>query len=474
MRRMKRIAAFTMALVLTALACGCNNKEGSAEMPVYDTKETFRLGNWGVPPHANTGYMEYANNPDYCNIEEWTKMRECGFNFAIPTVGSSVEEICRDLEMADETGMEIWVRDQTNNGFETIINYAQSMGYDYEETYAEIEKRAEDIKANIDTYKKYKSFKGVNVYDEPSMDYMEALAACQDWFLKYYPEYEFYFVLLPVYARPIQLYGAADGQGLTYPDYVSEFATKVNPFTLSYDHYPILRDYDGGTYVKEDFLYNLNVFAKEAQKRNVPVYVYLQTMGFYENVPISTYEEFAWQCYTSMAFGVKGIMCFQYWTQLQEEKYNNVRGGIVERDGTITPLYYEVQKVFQEIQKMEDVYLHYSWDGVKTYESGRNVNEMFAQVYDQLEELKSISKVENDQDIIIGQFLDDDDKEAYMVTNASEPFEPTEAKVSLTFDKEYNQVMVVKKGERSMVKLDNHVLDLEIGSGEGYFVVPVK
>ena len=292
--------------------------------------------------------------------------------------------------------------------------------------------------------------------------------------MKYYPDYDFYFALLPVYARPIQLFGASDGQGYTYPDYVEQFAKIVNPPVLSYDHYPILRDYDGGAYVKEDFLYNLNVFAKQAQKSKVPVYIYLQTMGFFENLPITTYEEFAWQCYTSLAFGVKGILCFQYWTQLQDEKYNNVRDGIVDRDGTITPLYYEVQKVFNEIKAMEDVYLHYQWDGVKTYESGRSVNEMFAQIYDQLDALHSITKVENDQDIIIGQFTDADENYAYMVTNATEPFEPEIANVSLTFDKDCNVVMVIKKGERSMVELKDHVLNMEIGSGEGYFVVPVK
>lgn len=470
----KQVALLLSFLMFMTTVCGCADKAISAEMPVYETEETFLIGNWGVPPHANTGYMEYANNPDYCNVEEWTKMKECGFNFAIPTLGASVEEICRDLEMADEVGIKLYVRDQTNVGFETLIKYAQSMGYDYDETYAMLEEKAEEIKKNLDIYKEYESFSGVNVFDEPSMDYMDAIAACQDWFLKYYPNYEFYFVLLPAYARPIQLYGAADGQGYTYQDYVEQFAKIVNPSALSYDHYPILRDYDGGAYVKEDFLYNLNVFAQQAKKRNVPVYIYLQTMGFLENLPITTYEEFAWQCYTSLSFGVKGILCFQYWTQLQDEKYNNVRDGIVDRDGTITPLYYEVQKVFNEIKAMEDVYLHYQWDGVKTYESGRSVNEMFAQVYDQLDALNAITKVENDQDIIIGQFTDADENYAYMVTNATEPFEPEIANVSLTFDKDCNVVMVIKKGERSMVELKDHVLNMEIGSGEGYFVVPVK
>ena len=61
-----------------------------------------------------------------------------------------------------------------------------------------------------------------------------------------------------------------------------------------------------------------------------------------------------------------------------------------------------------------------------------------------------------------------------MVTNASVPFEPKNANVKLMFGKEYDYAMVVKKGTRSLVELKDHVLSMTLGSGEGYFVVPVK
>ena len=123
---------------------------------------------------------------------------------------------------------------------------------------------------------------------------------------------------------------------------------------------------------------------------------------------------------------------------------------------------------------MQDVYLHYRWDGVKTYEGGRVINDMFTLVSDQLEKLEKIESVECDEDVVVGQFTDEEGSYAYMVTNASVPFDPKTANVKLTFDKEYDYAMVVKKGTRSLVELDNHVLSMAIGSGEGYFVVPVK
>lgn len=401
-------------------------------------------------------------------------MKNCGFSVAVPTSGISVSEICRDLEMADKTGMYVWVRDQTEAGFETIIKYAKEQNFSYAQTLAELNKRSEAIKANLDTYKAYSSFQGVTVYDEPSYDYLQPIGACRDWFMEHYPGYEFHFALLPVYAEQEQLFGTLANKGHTYKDYVRFFANGVKPTHLSYDHYPILRTTEGKAYIKDDFLSNLNVFAKQGKEYNIPVYVYLQTMGFYDNLPISTYEEFAWQCYTSMAFGVKGIMCFQYWTQLQDEQHNNVRGGIVDRDGSITPLYYEVQKVFQEIKNLENVYMHYQWDGVKTFLGSQKTNEMFDKVDEQLTELEVVREVNTNRDLIIGQFKDSDLNYAYMVTNASSPFKRTSAKVTLTFKEDCNRVLLVKKKEKRILELENHTLNMEIGSGEGWFVVPIQ
>ena len=480
MEKNKKIIALVLGITASVLGCTSNNNNAHSEakepeIPNFEASDRFLIGNWGVPPHANTGYLEYENNPDYCNITEWTKMKDCGFNVAVPTNGNSKEEILRDLDMAKQVDMQILVRDRTSSGIESLINLAFTKGYNYKQTREELDKKANDIKSHIDEFVKYESFMGINAYDEPSMDYYEIISACQDWFLINYPEYKFYVNLLPVYATPKQLYGARANEALTYADYVAQFSKIVNPYCLSYDHYPILADYDGTAYIKEDFLYNLNEVATQAKKAKVPAYIYVQTMGFFNNLPLSSYEDFAWQVYSSLAFGMKGILCFQYWTQLQAKYHNNVRQGIVERDGTINPIYYEVQKVFNNIKYMEDVYMSYTWDGIKTYEGGRIVNDMFTMVNNQLDSLSNIGKVETDQDIIIGQFLKNktQDSYAYMVMNASSPFVKEKANVKLKFEG-YDYCYIVKNGTRELVKLDNQILSLQINSSEGTFVIPLK
>ena len=132
-----------------------------------------------------------------------------------------------------------------------------------------------------------------------------------------------------------------------------------------------------------------------------------------------------------------------------------------------------MQKVFGEIKGMQDAYLHYQWDGVKTYEAGTE-NKMFSQMGTQLSKLEAVDTVDCSQDVIIGEFKDEENRYAYMVTNATSPLEPKSATVSLSFSQEYDWAMVIQKGERTVRKLDNHVLNMTIGSGEGSFVVPQK
>ena len=57
---------------------------------------------------------------------------------------------------------------------------------------------------------------------------------------------------------------------------------------ISYDHYALLRDAFGAKYLQDDFFYNLYLFAEQAKEKEIPFYIYLQTMGFYDNVAIET------------------------------------------------------------------------------------------------------------------------------------------------------------------------------------------
>ena len=482
----KKVIAGVLTLGLFALAgCGSDgdtNKKPPRDpdhLPVYTTDKTFRTAAWSLPPNANTGtpdtYLE--NNPNYATQENYQTMRDCGFEYCMPTSDYTDDHIRNTLTQAAAVGMKVLVRDYNSRG----VQYTIAEGGTYAEASARFEARSAELKARYDEFKTYSSFAGVIAYDEPNTTQYEAIAAGQDWFLKNYPGYEYYVNLLPNYAKPDQLFGKENAdKGYTYADHVNMFVEEVNPQLISYDHYALVEDANEEKYLLDDFYYNLYVFAVQAKKMDIPFYIYLQTMGFYNNVSLKDYAEFAWQSYTSMAFGVTGIQCFCYWTLMEpEDDGNNVHEGIVDRDGTKLESYEYVQTVFNEIRSFEQVFMSFKWDGFKTYLGSDVENGMFGYIEDtetekkQLAALDNVTNVETDQDLIIGQFFDEYGYPGYMVANASNPFKLESATVTLTFDSKVKTALVYVKGEEKKVPVVNGKITLELGSGVGAFVVPV-
>lgn len=129
-------------------------------------------------------------------------------------------------------------------------------------------------------------------------------------------------------------------------------------------------------------------------------------MGFYVNVPIENYAEFAWQCYYEHGVRRHGNPVLLLLDASGRGVLNNVRDGIVDRDGTILPAYSIVQEVFREIKSFEQVYMSFDWDGFRLYEGSLVENSMFGYIRkNQLEKLKGVREVTVDQDVVIGQFL---------------------------------------------------------------------
>ena len=91
----------------------------------------------------------------------------------------------------------------------------------------------------------------------------------------------------------------------------------------------------------------------------------------------------------------------------------------------------------------------------------------------QAEKLLGVQDVETDQDLVVGQFLDKDGFPGFMVVNQSSPFDLEEASVTMTFDSDVTAALVYAEGKEKLVRLDDHKLTLDLGSGEGNFVIPL-
>ncbi|MBE5745428.1 MAG: hypothetical protein E7355_04770 [Clostridiales bacterium] len=450
------------------------------------TPRRFRFLAYGTPVNANTGWDNYTGNPDYNTPEQWKMMAECGFEYAQPIGYDRTDEhIERSMQAGEAAGVKVFVTDTDNNEYSLAKLVRQ--GGTYEEAWARYEDNKEEILKHYNKFVKYSSFVGIFGSDEPNGMKFQAIRAAKDWFAENYPGYEYFVNLFPHYAQGWQLFGDWDGrEGFhTYEDYVKYFCETVQPDSLSFDHYALVDKHEwwGDSFIKPDFFYNLAVIAKYARKltkelgKDVPAYVYLQSMGFEGKRNLEDYEMWAWQCYTSLAFGMQGIQAFCYFSMLKDADREGfvISDALVDRFGRKTPTYAYVQRALSDIKKLESVYMSYAWEGTKAFWHGDKC-ELFKQLEGwEIDTLRDITNVETDGDLLIGQFenCQNTDKKAYMLANANNPYPEKRVpfiNVSLHFDGVKNVTVYKPSAKVEKIAIEDGTLRLQIPCGEGYFI----
>lgn len=117
--------------------------------------------------------------------------------------------------------------------------------------------------------------------------------------------------LLPNYASASQL-GAP-----TYREYVRSFIEDVEPDVLCMDHYPLFdkspQQYPTLNITTEGYHRNLAVLREESQRAGIPFWNFFNSMPFATHLAASK-GMIAWQAFTSLAYGAKGVLYFTYWT----------------------------------------------------------------------------------------------------------------------------------------------------------------
>lgn len=455
---------------------------------IFQVPRKFRYVAYSTPPCANTADdAKYVNNPDFNTPKQWKMMAECGFDYAQPIGYDQLEEhIERSMQGGESAGVKVFV---TNYDWSaTSLAHLIRQGGTYEEAWARYENCKEEMKKHYDKFVKYPSFAGIFGSDEPNGMKFEAIRAAQDWFAENYPEHEFFANLFPHYAQGWQLFGDWEGsEGYkTYEDYVAHFCETVQPYTLSFDHYALIDKHElwGDAFIKPDFFYNLAVIAKYARKltkdlgRYVPAYVYLQCMGFEGKRNLEDYEMWAWQCYTSLAFGMHGIQAFCYFSMFKDADNDGfaISNALIDRNGQKTPTYAYVQRALKDIKALEDVYMSYDWEGTKAFWFGDKC-ELFKELEGwEIDKLTDITNVQTDGDLLIGQFekCQNTDKKAYMLANATNPYPEKRIpfiNVSLRFDGVESVTVYKPSAKVEKMTLTDGELQMQIPCGEGYFIV---
>jgi len=174
---------------------------------------------------------------------------------------------------------------------------------------------------------------GYRLFDEPHSDRFDSLAKQVRRLRQAQPGRLAYINLFPNYANRRQL-GTA-----TYEEYVASFLEKVEVDVLSMDHYPIFKP---SRDTRDRYCQNLDTIRRHALKSGIPFWNYFNAMPFGPHTD-PTEAQLRWQIYTSLTYGAKGVLYFNYGSPRTFEFPKG--GGLIRRDGSRTRHWFQAQRI---------------------------------------------------------------------------------------------------------------------------------
>ncbi len=271
-----------------------------------------------------------------------------------------------------------------------------------------------------------------------------------------------------------------------YRRYLDDFLKYSDAKNLQIDIYPMI---DTGVY--RMYVLNLQIAAETAKKYGSKIVIVNQTTT-YNNTRIMSYEDLQYVNNIVMGFGAENIGYYTFFTADGSESYNfNDWGSMMTHFGEKTDVYYRVQKLIAEGQKLAPVILNYDYVTSKTYTVNTpssplttySDHMMKAEKYEGNKNFAEFTKLKDfsvNKEMAVVTELYDDEKEnyMYMVMNTSDPMfkgSTTYETATATFSEEYTHVWVYFKGEYTVWTLDqNHAFTMKMHPSEAYYIMPFK
>lgn len=409
---------------------------------------------------------------------------EKGFFWTKEFVGSDLYHF---MQMSEKHGLEVYPADERVFG-----NMTHKDGPFGEEEKAILREFVTTLQQHFP-----KTFAGVMLTDEPGIasigrvkKIMEYLRSDEIRAIK--PDLKIFSSMLPNYARlesyqagyiypdnakPVQFNGE---RARIYAGYIDACADATGEF--SFDFYPLGEK----GHLSPGFYQNLEQAARAGRDQGFPISVTLQSFRMdahyrdtKKNVVIyraPNYEDIRWQVYSSLAFGVRSIGWFTFW-QHYSEGVERFREAMVMYDSAEpsgyrkTGIYEAVKKVNAEIKAIDHIFLRFQWKGCKKL---RVSNERNMRLLKADYKGGSLTEQTADNDTLIGCFENPEDgAEGYWIVNASNPYHYQKDNVTLRFA-DADRALVYRKGIEYDLPLTDGMLKLDLGCGEGAFVIPYQ
>ncbi len=287
---------------------------------------------------------------------EYTKDRVSAKDFVIFPWGGMPElnkpgYFWGDTKSLDDTMLDLWECGFNTTGFLSAekVKYAAKYGLSAVLSIGGLPanlteaQQVELIKKALEKSKDSSSVLAIELRDEPSTGDFPFLAKWAKSVVTADSNLLPYINLLPNYASPGQL-GAKD-----YDEYLERFVKECNPKFLSYDNYSL---FEGSIINADRFYSNLEAMRAKALKYNLPFWnIVLGNCHFQYAEP--TQATVSLQVFSSLAYGVRGISYFTYYTPI----VGNYRLAPIDQFGHRTKTWDYIRFANLQIHKLAPTYL---------------------------------------------------------------------------------------------------------------------
>ncbi len=294
----------------------------------------------------------YGPPVEFQTEETYRQVKEAGFTLIGPpgTDTPTVEENQQLLRICEKVGLKACIQDARMRDCVLAKD-----GWE------------DQLEALVADYKDYPALYSYYVTDEPSASLFPQLARIASGIDALDPKHPAYINLYPNYA-PAKALGND-----TYYEHVAEYIRVVKPAFVSYDHYHFIKaaaaDQEKADAIastgdeREDmirqaalrnvdrkgFFDNIEEVRELCLKADLPfmVIVLLIEHGCYRNV---TEAELRYEVFQSLAYGASCLSYFTYWTVIgADDEFWHWQNGMIDKDGTVLPHYYDVQKINRDL-----------------------------------------------------------------------------------------------------------------------------